>query len=318
MKREPFLSRETSLSLTFCRFNFTLNKELPRHPTLFHFLNRVKTLVYEQSINIVAQTSQGRSQRMKVTAAANRLAEKAKRVEEEYAAGQLSATDVLRLASVHYDDDAVIDLLRNEAAHDMRQQAEPADAVDGMPLDAPAVEPEFEFPDDERAAALEDDPDLEDMDAEDWIAGDWQQDDTQESLETEAGNADSSQPSTQRLPADASDLVVPVCIVCNESPDWQEVIACGHFFCQTCLARPDFEQCPICRTPKSDSFRIRIKTVMLAYRRDVDSSFGTQFGPGNREMDGHRPGDTTLAQDLERMSEELARSLSEQQEQPGE
>jgi len=48
---------------------------------------------------------------------------------------------------------------------------------------------------------------------------------------------------------------------------------------------------------------------MLAWKRDVASAFGAGRWEAHPEQDGRRPGDATIQQDLNRMSEELARSL---------
>ena len=253
---------------------------------------------------MAAQTKQGRNHKMKVTAAAHKLAERARTTEANYADGKLSAADVLRLAATHYNDDAVLTLLRNVAEHEAMLRDEPVEA-DTPPSSqsSASLQDGQEHSDEEQAAYSE----LEPMDSQEWSSTDWLQGNEQSEL-----GVVSRSPTPPTLPANASDLVEPVCIICNDNPDVQEVISCGHFFCRPCLDRPEFEHCPICRTPKSDTFRIRIKTVMLAYKRDIDNSFGSVSGlQADHRMDGRRPGDTTIAQDLDRMSEELAATLQD-------
>ena len=271
-------------------------------------MNRMKTLIYENGITMIAQTNQGRNHKMKVTAAAHKLAERAKSTEANYASGKLSAADVLRLAACHYNDDAVLTLLRNAADHEafLRNEEPDTDSPPNSQLSASQQESQ-DLSDNE--TEQDSDSDLEPMDAQNWSTTDWLHGIEQSNLDNNPASASrSSTPS--RLPPDASDLVEPVCILCNDNPDMQEVMACAHFFCGPCINRPEFQRCPICRTPKSDTFKIRIKTVMLAYKRDIATSFGNPSGlQADHTMDGRRPGDTTLAQDLERMSEDLAASL---------
>lgn len=90
-----------------------MNTEIGQHPGLFLFLNRLNTAVFEQGMNVVAQANAGK-QVVKVgghTQAARKLAEKAAKAEEDYAAGHISATELVRRVASHYDDEKVLDVL---------------------------------------------------------------------------------------------------------------------------------------------------------------------------------------------------------------
>jgi len=90
-----------------------MNTEIGQHPGFFLFLNRLNTAVFEQGINVVAQANAGK-QVDKVSGqsqAARRLAEKAAKAEEDYAAGHISPTELVRRVASHYDDEKTLDVL---------------------------------------------------------------------------------------------------------------------------------------------------------------------------------------------------------------
>ena len=99
----------------FYRFNNLLNSELPRHPSIFLFMNRLQTTIYENSISVVAQVNAGRQTKYRATLEAQRLARRAVQVEQNYDEGLLTPTEVLQIASVHYDDDKLIEVFRQAA-----------------------------------------------------------------------------------------------------------------------------------------------------------------------------------------------------------
>ena len=169
----------------------------------------------------------------------------------------------------------------------------------------------------ERDEELRFEPNLHDFDNDNWPVSNWLEDNNRQELP----NANST-PEIEDLtrlhpdarpggrPPDVNDLVVPICILCSDNPSTQLLLkTCGHSFCQNCVNRPDFVICPICRTPKGETVINHVGTLMLAWKRDADAAFGANRWEARPEEDGIRPGDATIQQDLQRMSEELARSL---------
>ena len=92
-----------------------MNSELPRHPTIFLFMNRLQTNIYENGVSVVAQVNAGRQNKYRATLEAQRLARRALQVEQNYDEGLLTPTEVLQIASVHYDDDRLIEVMRQAA-----------------------------------------------------------------------------------------------------------------------------------------------------------------------------------------------------------
>ena len=113
-----------TLSFSFFSFNNLLNSELPRHPSIFLFMNRLQSNIYENSISLVAQVNAGRQTKYRATLEAQRLAKRARQVEENYDEGLLSATEVLQNASVHYNDDRLIEVFRQAADNEELQPEE--------------------------------------------------------------------------------------------------------------------------------------------------------------------------------------------------
>ena len=105
-------------------FNNLLNAELPRHPSIFLFMNRLQSNIYENSISLVAQVNAGRQTKYRATLEAQRLDRRARTVEENYNNGLLSATEVLQNASVHYNDDRLIEVFRQAADNEELQPEE--------------------------------------------------------------------------------------------------------------------------------------------------------------------------------------------------
>ena len=75
-------------------------------------MNRLQSNIYENSISLVAQVNAGRQTKYRATLEAQRLAKRARQVEENYDEGLLSATEVLQNASVHSNDDRLIEVFR--------------------------------------------------------------------------------------------------------------------------------------------------------------------------------------------------------------
>jgi len=81
------------------------------HPGLFTFLNRLRTGVFEESVNVVLQTDNARMEKTNQTRAIQRLKELAEQSEQEYENEIIRAEDLLRRVAAHYDDDKVIEAL---------------------------------------------------------------------------------------------------------------------------------------------------------------------------------------------------------------
>lgn len=100
-------------SLIPFRMNRTLTDHLGLHKGLFSFMHKLKTTVFESSFNVMCAASAGRQEKHRITIAAQRLAERAADAEQKYAAGEITAAELLRLVACHYDDKAVVDLFSN-------------------------------------------------------------------------------------------------------------------------------------------------------------------------------------------------------------
>ena len=87
-------------------------------------MNRLQSNIYENSISLVAQVNVGRQKKYRATLEAQRLAKRARQVEENYDEGLLSATEVLQNASVHYNDDRLIEVFRQAADNEELQPEE--------------------------------------------------------------------------------------------------------------------------------------------------------------------------------------------------
>jgi len=81
------------------------------HPGLFTFLNRLRTGVFEESVNVVLQTDTARMEKTNQTRAIQRLKDLAEQSEQEYENEIIKAEDLLRRVAAHYDDDKVIEAL---------------------------------------------------------------------------------------------------------------------------------------------------------------------------------------------------------------
>ena len=81
------------------------------HPGLFTFLNRLRTGVFEESVNVVLQTDNARMEKTNQTRAIQRLKDLAEQSEQEYENEIIKAEDLLRRVAAHYDDDKVIEAL---------------------------------------------------------------------------------------------------------------------------------------------------------------------------------------------------------------
>ena len=95
------------------RLNGALNGHIPLHPTLFTFMNRMRTLLFENTIAVISQVNQGKAEKYRATAAARRLVERSETVESLYRDGLKSAEGLLKEAASHYDQDQVIEIMTN-------------------------------------------------------------------------------------------------------------------------------------------------------------------------------------------------------------
>ena len=329
------------------RLNGSLNGQIAVHPTLFTFLNRMKTLIFDNSICVINQVNQGRSDKHPATTAARALAEKAEKAEEKYKLNQMSAETLLSEAAAHYDDDRLMDIMGTEVDEQQRaadrletstgqastnetrtseETNNQGNSDNSQPLTQTSVVSEDINSElmgvSERDAEIRVEPNLRNQDNGNWAVTNWLDSNNTEEMpptpltaaiddltllhpEAPAGGRPEGQPAP-----DVNDLVVPICLLCNKSPPSQELLKdCGHSFCRICVSRPDFLICPVCRTPKGETVTNHVGTVMLAWKRDVASAYGGARWEARPEQDGLRPGDATIQQDLNRMSEELARSL---------
>ena len=314
------------------RLNGALNGHIPLHPTLFTFLNRMKSLIFDNSICVINQIHQGRSDKNKVTTAARKLVEKAEEAENKYKLNIISAEGLLIEAAAHYDEDKIMEIFSNETDQEQREAAtnavgdlstNDASTSNGTNMENSQTSVESEenssnlMGTTERDEEIRNEPNLRDFDNDNWPVSNWL-----DSTNTQEQDAAASTPEVEDLTLlhpdsrpggvrpDVNDLVVPICLLCSDNPTTQLLLkSCGHSFCQNCVDRPDFVVCPICRTPKGETVINHVGTMMLAWKRDAEAAFGAERWEARPEEDGIRPGDATVQQDLQRMSEELARSL---------
>ena len=333
------------------RLNASLNGQILCHPTLFTFLNRMKTLIFDNAICVINQVNQGRSDKHRATTTARALVQKAEEAEEKYKLNQKSAECLLMEAAAHYDDDKVMDILSEETDATQRQtdttpipatptvDQEPGDQVSNTDeptneensVSIPILTQSSILSDgstsnvmgtDERDAEMRDEPNLRDLHNNNWPVANWLEDISSQDLPSSNPSAEIEDltllhPDAPRggyqngqRPPDVNDLVVPICSLCSDNPPSLLLLKdCGHSFCRNCVNRPDFILCSVCRTPKGETVVNHVGTITLAWKRDAEAAFGANRWEARPEQDGFRPGDATVQQDLQRMSEELARSL---------
>lgn len=159
---------------------------MPLHPSLFRFLNCVQTSVIGNGFAIVAQTNSGRTRRTKLASAQKHLLEAAVDVERRYHEGELSASDVLRIAAAHFDDNKVAEafvafarsqeeteLVAQPADDDLDTDDEEGVEEDGLLPDVDVTTAIDDLEVDDRLLELERDPDLTDVDPEVWMTTVW-------------------------------------------------------------------------------------------------------------------------------------------------
>ena len=313
------------------RLNGMMNGEFAMHPTLFAFMNMLKTLFYENGICVINQVSQGRAEKHPQTAAARRLSEKSEKAEADYRDNVINAEKLLKEAAAHYDEDRLMEIMGNASdANQTAQDTSNSQATAPINEDsnqnsqssgAEVTQSSSQNSDDvmvieDREEQIRNDPDLRDLDNDEWQITNWSEPDAVSPSNEEEEDLTLLHPEAPpggrqgRAAPDVNELVVPICILCNESPPSQQLLKnCGHTFCSNCVNRPEFLICPVCRSPKGETVTNHVGTLMLAWKRDVAASFGASRWEARPEEDGRRPGDRTVQQDLQQMSEELARSL---------
>ena len=95
-------------------FHSKLNSILPAHPSFFNFLDRLIEDLFNPVRLQIVQATQGAEVRRKKACWKRALAEKAASLEQDYSLGLLSATDLLRQAAAHWNDDVVAARLNDE------------------------------------------------------------------------------------------------------------------------------------------------------------------------------------------------------------
>ena len=322
------------------RLNGMMNGEISAHPTLFAFMNLLKTLFYENGICVINQVTQGRAEKHPQTTAARRLNQRSEKVEADYRDKSINAEKLLKEAASHYDEDRLMEVMdtvsdANQTSQDMstpqaNQAIGPIVVQDGNNDEAipnsqsssraDATQPSSKDSEDvmgveDREEEIRNDPDLTDLDNDEWQITNWSEPEatapSNEEEDLTLLHPEAPPPGTRQGAApDVNELVVPICTLCNEAVPTLELLkTCGHSFCGACVGRPDFLICPLCRTPKGETCPNHVGCLMLAWKRDVAAAFGGSRWEARPEEDGRRPGDRTIQQDLNQMSEELARSL---------
>lgn len=102
-------------------------------------------------------------------------------------------------------------------------------------------------------------------------------------------------------------VICPICL--DETPTQDVIVGCGHTVCRKCRHHANLRVCPDCRHPITSTVVVNTGAMRMAWKEDLASNFATDSIEANEAMNGRRPGDTTIAEDLMRESEALARRL---------
>jgi len=216
-------------------------------------------LFFEQGINILAQSNEGKNTTKRVTLAAEQLNKRAKDIEDQYKKGKISASTVLRLAADHFNEEQVYDALKEAVDN------EPLNIADAADQDPEAARVETDIDLDERVWTLEQDNDLTDIGNESmsWEAADWNTKEIPTPHKTFSAKFD-----------DPNDVTSIICTICLFPTSQQAVVDCGHFLCKNCLDKLEYEECPMCRSPITTRKMVNFSTLTLAWKDDVDHQFG--------------------------------------------
>ena len=76
-----------------------MNGKIAAHPTLFYFMNLLKTLIYKNRICVINQVTLGRAEKHPQTTAARRLSQRSEKVEADYRDKSITAEKLLKKSS---------------------------------------------------------------------------------------------------------------------------------------------------------------------------------------------------------------------------
>ena len=243
-----------------------MNKEIRAHCTIFYFMNRLRMLFFENNINLITQSKTGLSSpsNTKISNASKMIVEKSKQAEMQYSNGSISAAALLRQAADHYNDDKVMEVFRDLTTINL----EDSDIQEPPPPEVQAVEDDISV--DERMWLLNQDPDLTDISTSTltWETTQWIND-------NEVIQPEQTEPKEKVYSVkydDVNDAVRILCTVCTSSTTKQTALNCGHFFCNSCINRPDMNNCPMCRTRIKTRQPINLGSITLSWKDDVPTN----------------------------------------------
>jgi hypothetical protein len=228
------------------------------------FMNRLQMLFFEDGNNLLIQSNAGKSTKRKKALIQEALNEKSRHAEDAYAANKMSASELLRQAANHFDDDKVIDVFRASADMDITESKPSRDP------DEAAIEDDINF--DERMWVLSQDPDLTDIGINSWA---W----------TTSKWLDQPSLPPEKLYSlrrdDPNEVTTVLCVICHSKAKKQYLVNCGHFFCYDCVNRTDFKNCFLCRTPILNRRAMNFSCLTLVWK-DEDHLYDTDNANQNR------------------------------------
>ena len=226
------------------RYNQSLNRSIATAPTIFRFIHDLQSKVFPASKANLAQADAGTV--LKGNRGQEKMAEEARKLEEKYRTGEISAQELLREAAVKSTNAAFHKTLVDAAvaeqeAEDEAMPGRPSDPVlditEEMQSDGSEEEEEEVFDSDEEQQA-----DEIRQRSHQWQVVDWPE--TVPLAVQEGMLMNQVQPHE-----DVNRVVLSVCIVCADHYDFHYVLAnCCHQVCRSCFFQLD--TCPECRAPR--------------------------------------------------------------------
>jgi len=324
-----------------------MNKDLPTHPTIFLFMAQLRCYVYQQGISNVALNHAGVNKPSKSSLAAQKLANRAREVEEKYLQGLITPTEVLQHAAVHFADNSVQDALIRDSNNIVAQTYNTTDGRDDednltQSQDPALVDPELE---DERRTALEADEDLTDMGSDDWVLAHWSGRVQGIKLVFFAVPCNKKQPLLTTLQRILKLLVTtyltnilthtflyynadvcptekpindatPICSLCYDVPEYQWVLdQCSHALCIKCIHNIPVKACPFDQKPFNVTkvTRVNVAQMVIAHKKDAKNGFGIPAEAINNDPSANqRQADTSAEEDQQRQDLEAIHEAEEE------
>ena len=120
------------------------------------------------------------------------------------------------------------------------------------------------------------------------------------------------------MPRNIGDLAAIVCTICADNPNYQRVLNCGHVFCRSCVHRPNFRNCPICRVPITRIGPVHTGSLTIVSKEDAENGFGAREEQMDHALDGRRPGDLTAEEEIAIRNQEMIADMIAEEMRAGE